>query len=225
LILRDPRDLIASIHHRVLDNQTGDPRPVLYSLRAWRKSVAVALAYASSPAFRWLRYEDLTADPSGQLQAVSALLGVPSVEAGVFAEGIRLRDGSIWRSNSSFEGMVGISAASRGRYRKVLSDDVVRYIEAVCSPEMGAVGYALEGSGEADEGFLLGFQEPSPRVHRMFAPDYSRSSSRITREIERLGHLVAGSPVLSDDEARKWFIHPAAYSALRSAARGPGARS
>lgn len=225
LILRDPRDLIASIHHRVLDNQTGDPRPVLYSLRAWRKSVAIALAYASSPAFRWLRYEDLTADPSGQLQAISALLGVSRFEEGAFAEGIRLRDGSIWSSNSSFEGMVGISAASRGRYRKVLSDDVVRYIEAVCAPEMAAVGYALEESGEASEGLLLGFQEPAPRVHRIFAPDYSRSSPRIARELERLRHLVPGSPALSDDEARRWFIHPAAYSALRSAVRGRGAPS
>ncbi len=220
VILRDPRDLIASVHYRVRDNQTGDPRPVLFSLRAWRKSVAFALAYASHPSFRWLRYEDLTAEPLSQLGLLTALLQVPPFDPGAFAAGIPLRDGSIWRSNSSFEHVVGISGAGRGRYQKLLPEEVVRYVEAVCWPEMRAVGYPLEGSGAADEQLLLGFHEPGPRVHHKFPADYSRSPDRIARELERLQHLRPGEVPLAATDARKWFIAPEAYATLRRVAAG-----
>jgi hypothetical protein len=218
VILRDPRDLIASVHYRVRDNQTGDPRPVLFSLRAWRKSVAFALAHAGHLRFHWLRYEDLTAGLLPALGPIVGMAGLPPFAPDAFAAGIPLRDGSIWRSNSSFDSVVGVSAAGRGRYQKLLPEEVIRYVEAVCRPEMLAVGYPLEGDGQADEGLLRAFEEPSPRVHFRFPADYSRDPARVSRELERLEHLRPGAPDLGAGEARRWFILPEAYAALRRVA-------
>src|SRR5687767_125731 len=49
LIVRDPRDMITSLNFRERDNLTGAHRPVLYSLRIWRKSVAMAIGCEREP--------------------------------------------------------------------------------------------------------------------------------------------------------------------------------
>jgi hypothetical protein len=51
IILRDPRDMIASLNFSERDNATGSDRPVLYSMRIWRKSVATAIAFEGHPCF------------------------------------------------------------------------------------------------------------------------------------------------------------------------------
>ena len=67
IIVRDPRDMIASLDFSERDNATGMDRPVLYSVRVWRKSVATALAFDGHPRFHFLRYEDLVADPQAAM--------------------------------------------------------------------------------------------------------------------------------------------------------------
>jgi len=71
VVIRDPRDMISSLDFRVRDNMTGDHRPILYSLRAWRKSVAYALACEHHGNMVWFRFEDLVTDLMPQLERLS----------------------------------------------------------------------------------------------------------------------------------------------------------
>ncbi|MBU1226751.1 MAG: sulfotransferase [Actinobacteria bacterium] len=214
-IIRDPRDVIASLHFRSRDNQTGDPRPLLFNLRVWRKSAAFALASSGHPAYRHLRYEDLLGETEERLSELTAWLGVPDYLPDAFANGILDQDGSIWRGNSSFSDRSGISRASRGNYRSLVPADTVDYIETLCGPEMISLGYPLEGSGSLSPAALARFEEPSVRVHPLFDPGYSTDPDRLQAESARLSHLAPNAPTLGEDEARKWFIAAGAYGALR----------
>jgi len=40
IIIRDPRDTVTSQHYGKADLQIGAPRPILFQIRQWRKSVA-----------------------------------------------------------------------------------------------------------------------------------------------------------------------------------------
>ena len=220
LILRDPRDMITSLDFRERDNLTGDHRPLLYSLRLWRKSAAFALALDGQPGFHWLRYEDLVRDPASQLAALSSWMELPGYPAGVVAGEIRGQDGSRWLSNSSFGDQAGVSKASVGRYRAVLPDDVRAACEALCAPEMQALGYPLDGDGALSAERLAGFREPLAPIHGKFPPDYSHHPERIAAEVERRRRLAPGAPALDPETAARWFVDPRAYAALRAAAPG-----
>ncbi len=220
-IIRDPRDVISSLHFRKRDNQTGDPRPLLFNLRIWRKSAAFALALADHPSFRMIRFEDLLDDSSGQLTMLTEWLGVDDYAPDAFAEGIRDHDGSLWRGNSSFGDKAGISKAASGSYKELVPLESVRYIETLCGPEMSALGYDLTTRDRLDRAGLEGFREPSDRVHPLFDPDYSTDAERLGAETARLEHLSPSSAPLDETDARTWFIHVGAYAALRASAERP----
>jgi hypothetical protein len=63
LILRDPRDVLASLNHGRGTDFAGPLKPTLFNVRNWRKSVAFALHLTGHPRFAWMRYEDLVARP------------------------------------------------------------------------------------------------------------------------------------------------------------------
>ncbi|HET9225381.1 MAG TPA: hypothetical protein VFR31_01825 [Thermoanaerobaculia bacterium] len=133
LILRDPRDIIASLNHGRGPEFGGRIKPTLFNIRNWRKSVAYALHLEGRPGFQWLRYEDLVADPRA--------LGFEPGE---------IRD---WTGNSSHGERTGVSAESVGAWRRVLPEPVARFIEATCLPEMRLLGYPADA-------VLHGFEEP-----------------------------------------------------------------
>ena len=85
LVVRDPRDMISSLDFRRRDNKTGDDRPVLFSLRIWRKSVAICLAFADHPGFAWLRYEDLANDPRGEMRRLAEFLEIEPLQDSALA--------------------------------------------------------------------------------------------------------------------------------------------
>lgn len=132
LILRDPRDVIASLNHGRGPEFGGRIKPTLFNIRNWRKSVAYALHLEGRPGFRWLRYEDLVADPRA--------LGFKGEIQG-------------WTGNSSHGERTGVSAESVGAWRRVLPETVSRLIEATCLPEMRLLGYPADA-------VLHGFEEP-----------------------------------------------------------------
>lgn len=222
LILRDPRDMITSLSFRERDNLTGDHRPLLYSLRLWRKSVAFALALEHEAGFHWLRYEDLVTRPGPTLQAVTALLEVQEFAEDAFRRGIRGQDGAPWRGNSSFADHQGISRSSKGAFLRRLPDRMLAYIEGLCGPEMEAMGYELVGSGRVDEQMLAGFREPCRRIHEKFPADYARHPERVRAELERLALLRNRDELTDPAEIRKWFLHERAYRRLAAAASAAG---
>lgn len=128
IIIRDPRDMIASLNHGRGGEFAGEPKPTLFNIRSWRKSVAIALAMQDHPHFRWCRYEDLVAQPAATLST----LGLGSFDAA---------DVHDWRGNSSYGDLHGISASSVGAYRGVLPPFVAESIAAACLPELQRLGY------------------------------------------------------------------------------------
>jgi len=214
-VVRDPRGMIASLNFRDRDNLTGDHRPILYSLRAWRKSVAFSFGWEAHPGFLWLRYEDLAADPEPMLQRLTGFLRLEDFALDAFKAGIYDQWGKLWKGNSSFDERLGISDASIDKWRRVLPGKVMAFIEACCRPEMTTLGYDFESSESFDESAITGYIEPFPVVHAKFLPGYSVAPKRQQAEIQRW-NLLTNVEELTEDEARRWFINRRAYLRLRA---------
>ena len=68
LVLRDPRDVLASSYFGKGQEFSGSPRPFFWMVRNWRKSVAFALELAGNENLLVLRYEDLVQNPAEYLR-------------------------------------------------------------------------------------------------------------------------------------------------------------
>jgi hypothetical protein len=213
IILRDPRDMIGSLNFNQRDNATGNDRPVLYSIRIWRKSVATALAFEGHPRFRWLRYEDLVANPLPVMTELAAFLHLPAFPDGALTGPLRDQRGRDWDGNSAFRDQIGVSREPVGRFRGILPQPVQSMIETAAAPEMALLGYAAYRPVTAA---LASYRDPFERLHAKFPADYSADAGRVRDELERLERLTSQS-VLSDGEARRWFVHAEAYRRLREA--------
>ena len=210
IIIRDPRDVIVSLNFRKKDNLTGKKRPILYSLRLWRKSVAFALECEDCSNFMWLKYEDLVENPIRILNKVAAFLSIDAFAPDILEGGIRDQYGGLWSSNSSFVSRLGISEDSIGRFKNVLPDYVISYIETCCLPEMKYLNYDLNKIEDFDEKSLGDFKEPFPIEHKKFLNDEEYSLTHIEEEIERYSKLTV-SLKLNTDEAEKWFLFEKVY--------------
>ena len=225
LVVRDPRDMIASLNFRQRENKTGANRPVLYSLRLWRKSVAVCVALENDPDFLWLRYEDLAADPDQQLARIADFLSVAPFETASYAKGLRTQDGGVWRGNSSFGDHSGVATGSIGRFIDTLPPEVTRYVEACCLPEMLYLGYEPSGTDPVfEESAITGYRDPFTCIHPKFPPNYSWADGRPELEIERYRLMTTCASALSIREQRRWFIFPETYRRLREIGVGPANR-
>ena len=141
-IIRDPRDIIASLSQGDGRAFMGSVRPALYTLRMWRKSAAFSFAFSGEPHYHLVRYEDLVTNPLPVLNQIADFLGVAPFSQDWFSEGIHDQEGNLWKANSSFEAYRLISPDSMGKYPSRLSPEMIQYIELVCFPEMKLLGYA-----------------------------------------------------------------------------------
>lgn len=214
-VIRDPRAMIASLNFRVRDNLTGGLRPILYSLRAWRKGVALAIAATQRGGACMIRYEDLVSDQKATLTKLTDFLAVSPYAANTFVNGITDQRGEPWTGNSSFSDQKGISHSSLKAFAEHLPLSTQNFIEALCAPEMRLLGYQNTGSLTDHEQAISNYRDHFESVHKSFPADYSSNPKRIAEERKRLLMLEEG---LTDSNAqRKWFIAPEAYSALKTA--------
>lgn len=193
LILRDPRDVLASLNHGRGATFGGAVRPTLFNLRQWRKSVAFMLALEGRSGFHWLRYEDLTADPAAELQRL-----------GTDAEP-RLPE--TWGGNSSHGERRGVSRESVGTYREVLPPAVIRFTEAACYPELRLLGYEVSIDESEVPEILRSFEEPY--VTRDNMRDDPVDDANIARELQRF-ELLRGH-----EDIVPYFIFREAHERLR----------
>ena len=220
LSVRDPRDMIVSLDYGSRDNQTGDHRPLLFSLRAWRNSVALLLALQDIPNFSWVHYEDVARDPQRALNRLRCRWEVPDADYPL-ADSITSQDGECWSGNSSFEDAVGVTTASVGRFHRVLPTETLRYIEACCGPEMRVLGYELTSEKPPSRRDLENYREPFANLHDKFPQDYSTSPARIDQEWKRLQLLQQDQSAMSEHDLRYWFVDPRAYQSLRNVVNKP----
>lgn len=208
VILRDPRDVLASLNHGRGREHGGRLKPTLFNLRNWRKSVAFALHLESHPGFAWLRYEDLVARPAEILSRLGDWLGVAPFPEDLFASGIRDRDGRLWEGNSSHGALHGVSAASVGAWREVLLPGVDRFVEAACYPELVRLGYPVSLAWEEVPGVLSSFEDP----YGLERQDLAEHTGAFA-----LGQELYRVELLPQAASRLAFLFPDVHDALREA--------
>ena len=194
IVLRDPRAVLASTIGPSATDWSGSPRPLLYSVRLWRKSVAFALGAGAD--IRVLRYEQLKENPRQALERCLHAFGIDvDVDIPVTLQGA---DGATWEANTSFPS----EKAPRTSFG--LTDRQLAFVEALAFPEMLALGYTPVTDITAAERALDEFRrEDDPgHAHPVFTPDFSTDPVQLALERERLARLRERDP--HDD--CQWFV-------------------
>ncbi len=213
-VVRDPRDMITSLNFRIRDNLTGENRPILYSLRVWRKSVAFAYAATKRKKGCMVRYEDLVSNKWQTLNKITNYLGVEDFKKDIFDNGIVDQNGKPWKGNSSFADQNGISVNSLQKYKNYLPQNVKRFIEVLCAPEMQLLGYTSNYLIDEIDELMDSYRDPFEPSHSKFQTGYSHNKERLKHEKERIRLLRRG---IGDVEMqRQWFITPEIYTAMSS---------
>jgi hypothetical protein len=208
IVLRDPRDVLASTIAGRGHQYTGRTRPTLYTLRNWRKSVAIALHLSRRGLAPLVRFEDVVKDPVGAVAGIAARLLGPSAFTSPHGPPRAAPE-----ANSSFGTWSGVSQEPVGRYQSVLSPALVRYVETVCGPEMRAIGYPTRHDQSEDAAAVLAeFKEPCPVEHDALARDYSNDPANIAAELRRLEFLQRPS---IGAEHEPYFVFREVWEALR----------
>lgn len=208
--IRDPRDVVASVNFGARYASMGEPRPILYTLRTWRKSVAYALALADDPRVCIVRYEELASNPNQTMRTLFESLGLAPLDASRLE--VKDQYGANWTGNSSFAETAAVSSKPVGRFEHVLPRESLRYVEAACLPEMRALGMQPVVSRRFERSALADYRPASTRVHAKFPVNYSHTPEHVAEEAERFAHASNGD--LPASAQSRWFLHPAAYAKL-----------
>ena len=164
-VVRDPRDVLVSYFHYhrkmgripqdfALRDYTGQfLAGGLDGFGTWREHVGGWLgARRNRPGFLLVRYEDLSADPAGELRRIAGLLDLPAGDAtleaavaGASAEAMReseRREADRWRPlrNSRGEGMF-VRRAAAGGWRDELPPPLAAEVRAAWGDLMAELGY------------------------------------------------------------------------------------
>lgn len=191
LIVRDPRDVVASLNHGRGPEFGGATKPTWFNIRSWRKSASYALALHGHPRFHWCRYEDLVTDSAAELMRLDNVLqlGLSTPYC------LQLHDagGRPWSGNSSHTPHDGISTSSVGIHRTVLDRAVAEVIEASCLPELQRLGYNTSMTAAEAIRAIERFREPYLMVRSGMESDMvSPENARL--EISRLERAAEGRP-------------------------------
>jgi len=205
VIVRDPRDMLTSQLHGRADQSIGAPRPVLFLIRHWRKSVAYALSAQRSTGGAIARFETLVSDPGAETDRVLGQIGLPGGQS--WRDGL---DG--WEANTSFAPIKGVSRDAIGRHEFALDDRTRNFIEALCLPEMAALGIPVGMAAVEARGHLAA----GPGIEVLHRPElaaYTWSQTRSDEEMARFDSLLEASGTFD----AKMHINTNAYASLVSA--------
>ncbi|MBX2802412.1 MAG: sulfotransferase [Myxococcales bacterium] len=143
VLVRDPRDMAYTWKANAME-----PGGVGLAAECWKRDQAAALEMMGhlAPAGRVLlaRFEDLIRTPERELTRVCEALGV-AYEPGM----LDFHRKPLLKTNSSnlsswTDLQKPLDPTNTGVYRGRLSDDEVRYVEAICEEEMAFLGYGLD---------------------------------------------------------------------------------
>ena len=224
IIIRDIRAIVAS------QNQKGATRPLLFYARHWRKSVACAHYLKHHSPFgervHVIRYEDLVRDSEKHLREISVFLGVTFDPVMLKVGETPDETGRQWAANTSYGAGAGIFPSSIDKWQQVLSEDVVRSLELLCSPEMRLMGYRPQGEPLSWSELLSNSPEP-PSASLVewirdtdaaaHLEDFSRYSAEVAKELLRHELLHQSARCLTPEVLSHFFIFPEVYAALRFA--------
>ncbi len=196
LILRDPRDVLASANYPKGEKYLGGKKPTLFILRSWRKSVEYASLLKDNENFHFLRYEDLIENPYRELERITDYLGVSRFPKNHFDRGVFDRNGELWQANSSFDIHDSfISKRPKEMYKRTLKKEEIAYTEAVCELELNWLNYEFHHQHDAVE-TIKNFKDDGLDDLQNLPTDFSSESTQISSELKRL------------DEFKDFFSEP-----------------
>ncbi|MGH8745627.1 MAG: hypothetical protein ACREUK_03955 [Burkholderiales bacterium] len=210
LVLRDIRDLLASLKFGGGATYGDRGLPLLHVVRQWRKSVAFALEFSGTRDFHLVRFESLVASARTELDQLALHLGSPPAAAGAIDD-LRDQDGRSWEGNSSFAPVRGVSRDPVGRFADKLPASWVAAVESLCGPEMAAMGLVPSGGTGYREGEVAETMARTAQEIDLVAP-----GATLTAEInaERKRAMMLERADADEAEQRRWFIFPRAYRRL-----------
>lgn len=209
LIIRNPKDVIASMHFGKGQQFTGIHRPLLFDLRNWRKSIAYAIHLSRTPGFLMIRYEDLIAYPLKEMERIATFLEI-RLPTKFDLSNIYRENGEIWLGNSSYyEYLSGISPASMGAGVKLFSPNIISFVEAVTFPEMKWSGYPTNSENHHNIDIIRAFKDPH-LIERQEFINFNYQEE-LQREIDRIKTLTG----TGKEDHEKLFIFPEVYKILK----------
>ena len=152
-ILRDPRDVIASW---ILRTNVAGPARVKTIYRVsyvWSFSVHACLTNSRMCPGRYgvLRYESLVQETQDVMNGVAGFLGI-ELHPGLLTP---THLGTAVAANSSYGDLVPITgavvASQAGRYREVLEEREIAFVERILSKQLDACGYVLSGTRDRSQ--------------------------------------------------------------------------
>lgn len=223
VMLRDPRAIISSML-AVRSNDASQVAQVLSYVRHWRKYVALSLRFLDDPLFAGrlhvTAHERVLLNPRKTLNEMCSALDIEFQE-----EMLNTRNywdhasGSVWKGNGSFEATTsGISVERAKRWREVLSESMLSFIEFLCGRELQQIGYStftdyasLETS--VDESIANSFFEDY-RAEANWRSDLDDETADFELEVLRR-HLLSGSiQAPSRSTVRRLFLLDEQYVRL-----------
>ncbi|MEZ9657984.1 sulfotransferase [Vibrio sp. 10N.261.52.F3] len=180
-IVRDPRDVIASISFGNGIEHTGLERPVLFDIKNWRKSVLVSYLLKDSDFLLTIRMEDLIESPESTMLSIYKFLNVDCQSFSILVEKM---NASTWKGNSSFGDKKVFDPSAIGNYKTVLSKDVVEYIETTCHEEMKYMKYQRDNAN-LNANVISSYSDSFVVNRKEFEPHYSSNSENVSYELNR----------------------------------------
>lgn len=193
IIIRDPRDVLASANYPKGEKHLGIKKPTLFLLRSWRKSVEFARLWNGNKNFHFLKYEDLVMNPYNELDRITSYLGLPGFNKNCFDKGIYNQNGDLWSANSSFHTEESfISKNSLGVYKEILTKEEIDYTEAICGEEMIWLGYNV-GLDEKNKGNVIrNFKDFDIEDNPHLSKKFSSEKNNVEFELSRLKLSTSG---------------------------------
>jgi hypothetical protein len=203
-LIRDPRSVLASQNKAV-----GGSYPVLFALRHWRKSVAYALENMDkTDNFLLVQYEKFINDPSGEMKRICAFLGVDYEEGMVDPGRYVSKEGGQWEQNSSFGTSTKITNKFSEKWKEILNEKEIQFVEDLCEIEMLLFNYeritpnGIHTSVISPPKFDLDIQG----WIKKYGEDFETNSKEMNKEMERYLLLKASSEKVSPVHLEKVFI-------------------
>jgi hypothetical protein len=149
LMVRDPRAVVAS-----KNVQEDTKYPWLFLIRQWRKLAILTWLYRHDPKYTErvlvVRYEDLVQSPESTANRMCEFLDLDVdediLDPGEFRDG----HGDLWLQNTSYADeneRTSFNTDSVDKWKNVLDDRTIEFVEQLCFAEMGSFDYQYAGSG------------------------------------------------------------------------------
>jgi protein-tyrosine sulfotransferase len=146
-LIRDGRDVVCSMREhpdwRWVDGRWQKvlvPRPLETYARRWVADTAAGMRWRGDPRYVEVRYEDLVAEPVGELRRICQAIGEPADEAWLAEIAGSAAEGDPEAAPHP-DDKGPISGTSIGRWRRDLTEQEQATVARICGPRLAELGY------------------------------------------------------------------------------------